>query len=109
MPAIAQTPILGTALRKARAALEGGDAPKRLADGLAKMQQLRDRLAQIEREREHYRLRFTRHVAECKTRFEKTKTFEDELALAHAEVVRDWHNKRVSDPSAHLKALYGAI
>jgi hypothetical protein len=84
-----------------------GDAPKRLADALAKIQQLRDRLAEIEAEQKHHAGRFVRYVADCREKFGRTKAFEDEIALLQAEITRDWHERHAADPSTRAKLLYG--
>jgi chromosome segregation ATPase len=84
-----------------------GDASKRLADALAKISQLRERLAQIEAEQKHHAARFARYVAECREKFERTKAFEDEIALLQAEIVRDWHERHATDPGTRAKLLYG--
>ncbi len=99
MPAIAQTPILGSAFRLAREAMQGGDAPKRLAEALAQIQQLKARLAAIEADQKHHAGRFVRYVAQCREKFERTKAFEDELALLQAEIVSDWHREHSTSPA----------
>ena len=104
MPAVAQ---IGRAFRKCATVMKGGDAPKRLADALAKISQLRERLAQIEAEQKHHARRFVRYVAECREKFERTKAFEDELALLQAEIARDWHERHAADPATRAKLLYG--
>jgi hypothetical protein len=107
MPVITETPILGAAFRKARAAMQGGDAGKRLADAVAKVQQLKARLAAIEAEQKHHAGRFARYVAECREKFERTKAFTDEVALLQAEVVRDWHNEHATTIAQRAQAIYG--
>jgi hypothetical protein len=104
MPAVAE---IGRAFRKCATVMKGGDAPKCLADALAKISQLRERLAQIEAEQKHHAGRFVRYVDECREKFERTKAFEDELALLQAEIARDWHERHATNPATRAKLLYG--
>jgi hypothetical protein len=103
MPAIADAPIL----KRVKSAMQGDSAPKRLSEALAKVQQLKARLAAIEAEQKHHAGRFARYVAECREKFERTKAFEDELAVIQAEVARDWVGQHASSAAEQAAAIYG--
>jgi len=107
MPVIAQTPILGTALRKSREVMQGGDAPRRLSEAMAKVSRLRERLAEIERERAEHSKRFSRHTAEKKAQFDASETIEHECEYVLAQVIENWVGEHASSAAQRAQALYG--
>jgi hypothetical protein len=99
MPTITETPILGSAFRKAREAMQGGDAPKRLSDALTQIAKLKARLAEIESEVRKHGARFSDYASQCRAKFERDKTFESELTLTLAEVALNWHQEHSTSPA----------
>jgi hypothetical protein len=104
MPATLAAPIK-SAFRRAADAMQGGDAPKRLTDALARIGQLKARLAEIETQVRKHAARFSDHVTRCREKFEASKSFEDELALVLAEVALNWHRENATTPAQRAQMM----
>ena len=104
MPATLAAPIK-SAFRRAADAMQGGDAPKRLADALARITQLKARLAEIESQDRKHAARFNSYVEQARKKFEASKSFEDELALVLAEVALNWHRENATTPAQRAQMM----
>jgi hypothetical protein len=104
MPSIAE---IGRVVRNCAAMMNGGDTPKRLAEALPKISQLRKRLAEIERDIAEHSKRFSRHTAEKKAQSEASGLFKDECEYILAQVIENWHKEHAVSPAQRARLIYG--